>query len=57
MKAMFKKVHVGSKIKDSLGNVLTIEEIHDNVAVASWAGRGALWIFGSQLEHYELVKE
>lgn len=57
MKAMFKKVYVGSKIKDSLGNVLTIEEIHDNVTVASWAGRGALWIFGSQLEHYELVKE
>lgn len=26
MKAMFKKVHVGSKIKDSLGNVLTIKE-------------------------------
>ena len=57
MKAMFKKVHVGSKIKDSLGNVLTIEEIHDNVAVASWAGRGALWIFGSQLGHYELIEE
>lgn len=57
MKATFKKIRIGSKIKDSLGNVLTIEEIHDNVAVASWAGRGALWIFGSQLEHYELVKE
>lgn len=26
MKAMFKKVHVGSKIKDSLCNVLTIKE-------------------------------
>ena len=26
MKAMFKKVHVGSKIKDSPGNVLTIKE-------------------------------
>lgn len=29
MKAMFKKVHVGSKIKDSLGNVLTIKEKRD----------------------------
>ena len=57
MKATFKKIRIGSKIKDSIGDVLTIEEIHDNVAVASWAGRGALWIFGSQLGHYELVKE
>lgn len=59
MKATFKKIRIGSKIKDSIGDVLTVEEIHDNgVAVASWAGRGSLWIFGdTQLRHYELVEE
>lgn len=58
MKATFKNICVGSKIKHIYGDsALTIEEIHDNVAVASWAGRGALWIFGSQLKHYELVEE
>lgn len=59
MKAMFKQVHVGSKIKDSLGNVLTIKEKHDSVAIATWeSGKGELWIFGdSQLKHYELIEE
>lgn len=59
MKAMFKQVHVGSKIKDSLGNVLTIKEKHDGVAIATWEnGKGELWIFGdSQLKHYELIEE
>lgn len=59
MKAMFKKVHVGSKIKDSLGNVLTIKEKRDDVVIATWeSGKGELWIFGdTQLKHYELIEE
>ena len=59
MKAMFKKIHVGSKIKDSLGNILTIKEKRDDVVIATWeSGKGELWIFGdTQLKHYELVEE
>ena len=59
MKAMFKKVHVGSKIKDSLGNVLTVKEKRDGIVIATWeSGKGELWIFGdTQLKHYALVEE
>ena len=57
MKAKYNKVYVGSKIKDSLGNVLTIKEKRDGVVIATWeSGKGELWIFGdTQLGHYELV--
>lgn len=59
MKAMFKKIHVGSKIKDSLGNVLIIKEKRDGIVIATWeSGKGELWIFGdTQLGHYELIEE
>ena len=57
MKATFKKVHIGSKIKDSLGDVLTVKEKRDGIVIATWEGsKGELWIFGdTQLKHYELV--
>lgn len=59
MKAKYNKVYVGSKIKDSLGNVLTIKEKRDGVVIATWeSGKGELWIFGdTQLKHYELIEE
>lgn len=59
MKAKYNKVHVDSKIKDSIGNVLTIKEKRDGVVVATWeSGKGELWIFGdTQLKHYELIEE
>ena len=57
MKATFKKTREGSKIKDSIGDVLTIKEKRDGIVVATWEGsKGELWIFGdTQLKHYELV--
>ena len=57
MKATFKKTRVGSKIKDSIGDVLTIKEKRDGIVVATWEGsKGELWIFGdTQLKHYVLV--
>lgn len=59
MKAKYNKVHVGSKIKDSLGNVLTVKEKRDGIVIATWeSGKGELWIFGdTQLKHYALVEE
>ena len=59
MKAKYNKVHVGSKIKDSLGNVLTVKEKRDGIVIAIWeSGKGELWIFGdTQLKHYALVEE
>lgn len=59
MKAKYNKVHIGSKIKNGLGNVLTIKEKRDGVVIATWeSGKGELWIFGdTQLKHYELVEE
>ena len=58
MKATFKKIRVGSKIKDILGDVLTIKEKRDGIAIATWEGsKGELWIFGdTQMGHYELVE-
>ena len=57
MKATFKKIRVGSKIKDSIGDVLTVKEKRDDIVIATWeSGKGELWIFGdTQLKHYELV--
>ena len=57
MKATFKKIRVGSKIKDILGDVLTVKEKRDCIVIATWEGsKGELWIFGdTQLKHYELV--
>ena len=57
MKATFTKIRVGSKIKDILGDVLTVKEKRDGIVVATWEGsKGELWIFGdTQLKHYELV--
>ena len=59
MKATFKKIRVGSKIKDILGDVLTVKEKRDGIVVATWEGsKGELWIFGdTQLKHYELIEE
>ena len=59
MKATFKKIHVGSKIKDSIGDVLTVKEKRDCIVIATWEGsKGELWIFGdTQLKHYELIEE
>ena len=59
MKATFKKIRVGSKIKGILGDVLTIKEKRDGVVIATWEGsKGELWIFGdTQLKHYELIEE
>ena len=59
MKATFKKIRVGSKIKDSLGDVLTVKEKRDGIVIATWEGsKGELWIFGdTQLKHYELIEE
>ena len=59
MKAMFKKVHVGSKIKDSIGDVLTVKEKRDGIVIATWEGsKGELWIFFFfLLKHYELIEE
>lgn len=58
MKATFKKIRVGSKIKDSLGDVLTVKEKRDGIVIATWEGsKGELWIFGdTQMGHYELVE-
>lgn len=57
MKATFKNVRVGSKIENSLGTVLTVKEVgKDNIVIATWSGRGEMWIFGSQLKDYELVR-
>lgn len=58
MKATFKKIRVGSKIKDILGDVLTIKEKRDGIVIATWEGsKGELWIFGdTQMKHYELVE-
>ena len=57
MKATFKKIRVGYKIKDILGDVLTVKEKRDGIVIATWEGsKGELWIFGdTQLKHYELV--
>ena len=38
MKATFKKIRVGSKIKDILGDVLTVKEKRDGIVVATWEG-------------------
>ena len=58
MKATFKKIRVGSKIKDILGDVLTVKEKRDGIVIATWeSGKGELWIFGdTQMKHYELVE-
>lgn len=58
MKATFKKIRVGSKIKDILGDVLTVKEKRDGIVIATWEGsKGELWIFGdTQMRHYELVE-
>ena len=58
MKATFKKIRVGSKIKDILGDVLTVKEQRDGIVIATWEGsKGELWIFGdTQMRHYELVE-
>ena len=58
MKATFKKIRVGSKIKDILGDVLTVKEKRDGIAIATGEGsKGELWIFGdTQMGHYELVE-
>ena len=58
MKATFKKIRVGSKIKDILGDVLTVKEKRDGIVIATWeSGKGELWIFGdTQMGHYELVE-
>ena len=58
MKATFKKIRIGSKIKDSIGDVLTIKEKRDGIVIATWEGsKGELWIFGdTQMWHYELVE-
>ncbi len=58
MKATFKKIRVGSKIKDSIGDVLTIKEKRDGIVIATWEGsKGELWIFcDTQMGHYELVE-
>ena len=58
MKATFKKIRVGSKIKDSIGDVLTVKEKRDGIVIATWEGsKGELWIFGdTQTGHYELVE-
>ena len=57
MKATFKKIRVGSKIKGILGDVLTVKEKRDGIVIATWeSSKGELWIFGdTQLKHYELV--
>ena len=57
MKATFKKIRVGSKIKDSIDDVLTVKEKRDGIVIATWeSSKGELWIFGdTQLKHYELV--
>ena len=59
MKATFKKIRVGSKIKDILGDVLTVKEKRDGIVIATWEGsKGELWIFGdTQMRHYELIEE
>ena len=59
MKATFKKIHVGSKIKDGIGDVLTVKEKRDGIVIATWEGsKGEVWIFGdTQLKQYELVEE
>ena len=59
MKATFKKIRVGSKIKDSIGDVLTVKEKRDDIVIATWeSGKGELWIFGdTQLKHYELIEK
>ena len=58
MKATFKKIRVGSKIKDILGDVLTVKEKRDGIVIATWEGsKGELWIFGdTQMGRYELVE-
>lgn len=58
MKATFKKIRVGSKIKDILGDVLTVKEKRDGIVIATWEGsKGELWIFGdTQMRYYELVE-
>lgn len=58
MKATFKKIRVGSKIKDILGDVLTVKEKRNGIVIATWEGsKGELWIFGdTQMKHYELVE-
>ena len=58
MKATFKKIRVGSKIKDILGDILTVKEKRDGIVIATWEGsKGELWIFGdTQMRHYELVE-
>ena len=38
MKATFKKIRVGSKIKDILGDVLAVKEKRDGIVVATWEG-------------------
>ena len=57
MKATFKKIRVGSKIKGILGDVLIVKEKRDGIVIATWeSSKGELWIFGdTQLKHYELV--
>lgn len=58
MKATYKAVHVGSKIKNCLNDILAVKEKRDGIVIATWkSGKGELWIFGdTQLKDFELIE-
>lgn len=58
MKARYKDMRVGFKIKNCLNDVLTVKEKRDGIVIATWeSGKGELWIFGdTQLKDFEVVE-